>query len=126
MIRHEVVSDPEGLPAIMGSADLAITAAGISSLELACLGVPMLVYEASPNQASNVAGLVAAGAAINLGSLHAMCAEPLQRALLALAGDESRRRRMAMAGPKLIDGRGADRVAHAVITHLESACNLSR
>lgn len=122
----EIVSDPDGLPALMGSADLAITAGGISSLELACLGVPMLICEASPNQALNVAGLAAAGAAIDLGALQGLSAESLQSVVRELANDESRRRRMALAGPRLIDGYGADRVALAVIRDLETACQPSR
>jgi UDP-2,4-diacetamido-2,4,6-trideoxy-beta-L-altropyranose hydrolase len=102
------VSGPlTSLAAELAVADLAIGAAGSSSWERLCLGVPSLVCAVAPNQVALVDGLVAHGVAHPLDSPDVdRIADALTRAVAAGADTAMSARAMRFA-----DGRGAERVA---------------
>ena len=93
----------------MGTADLGIGAAGSSSFERCCLGLPSLVVVAADNQRDIAAALVQSGAAEAVrikddlprrgDALRRLCAEPQARVA------------MAQAAANLCDGGGTGRVA---------------
>ena len=103
--------DADAMADLMLWADAAIAAGGSTCWELACLGVPALLVALAGNQRDNVRGLGGVGAAIDLGDAAALTADRLSDALAALSLDHERRREMAAAARKLVDGEGADRVA---------------
>lgn len=96
-------------------ADLCVVAGGLTMWETCCVGAPSLaVCQPIDHQYELAAKLAAAGAMATAGyGLQASIED------LAAAVDEllppTRRQAMADAGPKLIDGRGAERVARAFI-----------
>lgn len=102
--------DTNDMAGLMAAADLAIGAGGTTSWERACLGLPALVTMIADNQRDNVLGLVDAGAAISVPPGAAFAAR-LTEAISALCSDPERVSRMSTAAAKLVDGRGADRLA---------------
>ncbi|MCC6642348.1 MAG: UDP-2,4-diacetamido-2,4,6-trideoxy-beta-L-altropyranose hydrolase [Deltaproteobacteria bacterium] len=110
----EVVVDPPDLPRRMAAASLVITAGGTTCWELACLGVPAIVAVAAENQRRGARAMRRAGAGIVFEDTSERAVRGIAAAVRRLARDHPRRRRMASAGRRLVDGRGAARVAQAV------------
>ncbi|MGE0483645.1 MAG: UDP-2,4-diacetamido-2,4,6-trideoxy-beta-L-altropyranose hydrolase [Gammaproteobacteria bacterium] len=100
---------------LVAAADIALSAAGVSCLELCCLGVPMLLAVVADNQQANAEGLVAAGAARSLGGWQDISSAGIAAAVTSLLADADARRLMADSGLNLVDGRGAARVAMAMM-----------
>lgn len=100
---------------LFGSADLAISAAGTTALELAFLGVPAVLISLAQDQQRVGASLAEAGAAVYLGPQQYVQADGVWRTAAKLVEDEPRRLAMQRAGQGLCDGRGARRIAEAVL-----------
>ena len=96
------------LVALLERADVAVCAAGVTAWELACAGVPMLLLVTAENQHVVLEGAVSAGCAL------AADIETLPEQLAALLADGGLRAQLATAGRRLVDGRGAERVAAAL------------
>ncbi len=104
--------DTDDVAALMAEADLAIGAAGSSSFERCCLGLPSLIVVAADNQRDIAATLLASGAVEEVGQ--AGLSNGIAEALRRLCTDRKARAAMAEAAAKLCDGRGAYRVAEAL------------
>lgn len=102
---------PEKLAGLLASCALAVGAGGSAALERACLGVPSVMTVLADNQTDLAAGLVAAGAAV------AALPEPdgIAAAVRELVADPARCAAMGAAGAALINGRGAARIAAALL-----------
>jgi spore coat polysaccharide biosynthesis predicted glycosyltransferase SpsG len=98
-----------GLADELASADLVVTAGGVTLLEAFALGRPCVVVATATNQQANVAGAVAAGAACVATPSDAP--ETARR----LASDAGARGAMAAAARALVDGGGAARVAAMIV-----------
>lgn len=98
--------DAAGVAQAMSEADLAITAAGSTVWELCCLGLPAVVWPVAENQRPIAEALEAAGAAVAVDGLQ----EAVEAARELMKSPE-RRARLSAAAWKLVDGRGAERVA---------------
>ncbi|MCC6808847.1 MAG: hypothetical protein IT381_15580 [Deltaproteobacteria bacterium] len=94
---------------LMLAADLAVAAGGQTVFELAATGLPALALAVAENQRNNIASLSA------LGTLSETTRASLAADVGALASDEARRRSMAAAGQRLVDGHGAERVAERLV-----------
>ena len=103
------------MPKLMTSVDMAISAGGVSSRELAFMGVPQVVMQLAANQAGNVRALAAHGAAIASSFRGEQDAIDLTQAIRAVADDVALRQRMRDAGRALIDGLGAKRVVESLL-----------
>jgi spore coat polysaccharide biosynthesis predicted glycosyltransferase SpsG len=115
--RNRVVvhRDRFGLRDLMLGADIAVSAAGVTLLELASTATPMVAIALAANQQPNFTALTNAGVALASGA----AGDPgLQRAIEAcvgrLAGDGALRTAMAARGRALVDGHGAQRVARLI------------
>lgn len=102
--------DPPDMPELMAWADLSVGAAGSTSWELACLGVPAIVMAVAANQTRIAAGLAEAGVARNLGWWSGVTSADVRIAVADLLGDRSARIDMSERGRALVDGFGCDRV----------------
>lgn len=91
-------------------ADLAIGAAGTTSLELASRGLPAIHAVLIDNQVRVAAEMERSGVSISVGAPDAGFEARLDAAIEALR-DEGRRAAMSAAGRALVDGQGARRVA---------------
>jgi UDP-2,4-diacetamido-2,4,6-trideoxy-beta-L-altropyranose hydrolase len=108
------ISDPAQLPKIMADADLAIGAGGMTSYELACLGVPAVLLPATEIQVPDAEAFARAGSAITLGLEAEFPRRAFTEAVRALGASSQRRSRMAEQGRALVDGLGAVRIAQVM------------
>jgi UDP-2,4-diacetamido-2,4,6-trideoxy-beta-L-altropyranose hydrolase len=114
MVRlHENVA-VDRMAELMGGADLAIGAGGMSAWERCALGLPSIAVRLSPNQDVVVDALAAAGAALDAGPVGHLSVEKLADSIHMLASSPTVRNEMSRRGRELVDGRGAIRVAHHI------------
>lgn len=101
----------EKLAELMSEADLALGAGGVMLWERLCLGAPSLVISVAQNQRPQIDPIAAAGAIRFVGDHSEVTSEMIAQAVTALAADEAARDALAATGQKLVDGRGALRLA---------------
>lgn len=106
-----VLQDPAGMAELLAASQLAIAAAGTMAWELARLGVPALLLVTADNQEPGAAMMEEAQAADVLRAAEPGRLSALPQQLRALWEDEPRRQRMAARASRVVDGRGAARVA---------------
>lgn len=99
---------------IMARADLAVSAAGVSALELCCVGVPSALVAVADDQRRVAGSLARRGAAIDLGWWSDCTDSRITGTLSALVADPARRQAIADAAHQLVDGRGAERVVRGL------------
>ena len=111
-LRHTctVHRDVTDMSALMEWSDLAITGAGSTCWELACMGLPAIVIQLFENQRRSVEFLAATGAAESAGSRETLDEAALAQRIAALCVDPARRRSMSDRGRALVDGNGVTRV----------------
>lgn len=109
--RVEIRHDVRDMADLLASVDLAVSAAGSTVLEMACLGVPMIVGAQNESETGPAAALARQGAAIDIGPLDRLDTAALARTVAAVARDPARRQVLAQNARERSDGRGADRVA---------------
>lgn len=101
------------------SADLGILTGGTVSYEAAAMGLPMLLLTIADNQTGNMRGWARLDAGIACGAAHDRASlDALAQSIAALASDPVRLKRMSSAAMEQTDGRGALRVANAMIERL--------
>lgn len=111
----KVVVDAETPARYMASADVAITAGGMTVFELAALGIPALILQIADNQVPIAKAWQEHGYGINLGGMDRLRPEDLRREMITLLDDADRRKAMSAVGRKMVDGLGAGRVAEALL-----------
>lgn len=109
----------------MAWADVALSAAGGTCWEMALMGLPAAVLVLADNQLAVAEPLAAAGAVVNLGRPDELTPEAVGESLASLCRDHQLRQRQSVAGRRLIDGRGAQRVV-AVMRALDEPFSLER
>lgn len=112
--RVRVHCDGKHPAQLMADADLAVSGGGVTSLELACLGVPTMIVERAPNQRHNAEILAREGAALDLGPVEGLQTGALAPVVSRLE-DPAARRSMRRRARAFIDGRGAQRVAQEIL-----------
>jgi RimJ/RimL family protein N-acetyltransferase len=110
-----LLSVTSDMPALLAESDLALTAGGTTTWEMAFMGLPAAVLSLACNQIEVAKAAAAAGTALDLGWHADVTPEGLVRALLALRDDHALRERMMRAGQRLIDGQGCDRVRQRLL-----------
>jgi UDP-2,4-diacetamido-2,4,6-trideoxy-beta-L-altropyranose hydrolase len=110
----QLLADVPDMAALMGWADLAVSDAGNTCWELACLGLPAVLLALNEQQMRLSAALDSHGIAQNLGWHSAVSVDRMATALDVLLYSSFRRLRMSQQGRDLVDGRGADRVVQAL------------
>jgi UDP-2,4-diacetamido-2,4,6-trideoxy-beta-L-altropyranose hydrolase len=102
---------PATLAPLMFEADMAVTAGGQTTYELAACGLPAVAVCLAENQRPNLAALAVAG------TLTTSELVDLSATVAALSFDSARRARMSAAGRALVDGYGATRAAKELLAH---------
>ncbi|MCA2224390.1 PseG/SpsG family protein [Nonomuraea aurantiaca] len=110
-----VIPPTDRLPGLMAEANLVITAAGSAVWELLHLGVPTALSWVADNQLIGYETLVGGGLAAGLGPAPDAAAVGVLARLLA---DPAAREEYGRRGAGLIDGRGRERVADALLALL--------
>lgn len=111
---YKLVVDSRNMPELMAQTDLAVSAAGSTTLELAFMGVPSVLLVTADNQRLIAKNLSAAGAALYVGELASLTIESLRDTVSALIPDVATRNAMGARGQALVDGHGARRVLSAL------------
>jgi len=109
--RIELIPATRDMASLMQWADLAISAAGSTSYELCCMGVPSILVIVADNQQGVAGALGAAGAAINVGWHNRLESSELSATLARVRADTSLRRELAERARSMVDGKGSQRVA---------------
>ena len=111
---QEVLVDVRAMSVLLAGADLVVGAGGTSALEYARCGVPAVLLVLADNQSRVVPALAAAGVAVDAGRPGSGLEQRLRSIVDGLAADASGRAAMTERGQRLVDGRGALRVARAM------------
>ena len=114
--RIQTVHVEDGLGPWLASADIVVTAGGVTLLESLCLGRPTIVLQIADNQHQATTAACAAGAALRAAVDPAAIAAAVRR----LADDPHRRRLLADAATRLIDRDGPKRVVETVLVGTHS------
>jgi spore coat polysaccharide biosynthesis predicted glycosyltransferase SpsG len=112
VVVHRGVS---ALRPLMLAADVAVSGAGMTLLELAATATPTAFLTLAPNESNSLA-FERAGAALSAGSPRAPdLGATVTLHLKRLAGDPALRESLGTRARRLVDGRGALRVARALM-----------
>jgi len=109
-VHLRLLRNVTGMPELMAWADVAVSAAGTTVLELAFMGVPTILVTVADNQRSNARACERLKFALNLGDLAHVSPVQLAAAVRELMTDPERRIRMTHSARNLVDGLGAERV----------------
>ncbi|MFG3700126.1 PseG/SpsG family protein [Micromonospora sp. NPDC047620] len=121
------VPPTDELPALIGAADLVVSAAGTSTWELCCLGAPSALVCVVDNQRESYQRVVAHGLVAGLGELPELAAAGVPgraaraaaaRTLTGLLASPERRAALSARAWSTVDGLGRGRVADAVLAAL--------
>lgn len=110
----EVVRGVADITAVMCRVDCAVSAAGTTLWELACLGIPTLAFVVADNQERCAAALGADDLVAYGGWHHERSKDELSAAITAFVADPGRLTRLGERFGRLVDGRGVARVLDAV------------
>ena len=102
--------DTQRMAELMFEADLSIGAAGATTWERCCLGLPAVVYQIADNQAQIAHAISQQGAAWIIEDARSMKSDELIRAVETLSSDRDRRSQMAERASRMADGKGVTRV----------------
>jgi len=109
-----VARAPESLAPLMRASRLAVASFGVSAYELAACGVPAVHLCLTADAGRTASIFEREGAAVNAGVFGHLTARQLCDAVGRLVGRAGERGRMAARAARLVDGRGAQRVAALV------------
>jgi spore coat polysaccharide biosynthesis predicted glycosyltransferase SpsG len=107
----------DDLPALLGSADVVVSAAGTSAWDVCTLGLPAVLIAVVGNQSESLRQASERGLALGIDAVGQEHADELAQAgglLVRLLEDEALRRSLSERGREVFDGRGAERVAVAL------------
>ncbi len=108
----EIIKAPDSLKPLLTEADVAILGSGAASrYEAACCGVPALITSIVPSHDHQCRLHQSYGCTEYLGHYNELSETSWCRALSNLIDDFQKRQSMSLAGQKLIDGRGVERLA---------------
>jgi UDP-2,4-diacetamido-2,4,6-trideoxy-beta-L-altropyranose hydrolase len=116
--KIRVQKDVSNMPELMAWADVAISAAGSTCWELCLLGLPTLLVDVAKNQTAVARELGHRQCAIHLGGPRDFTVEQLAEQLDKLLRSGETRHALSIRSRKLVDGRGATRVASAMRVEL--------
>lgn len=112
--RVDVVMNPTDMPALMRWADMAVSAAGSTSWELALAGLPSLFLIIAANQSANAYALERDGFGLCLGEHDTLAPRRIRDTVDRVAGDAFLRRGFSVRGRALVDGLGCARVLNTL------------
>ncbi len=114
-----LVIDTQDMVGLLAWADMGLGAGGVGLLERCAAGLASVTLCLADNQRAGLAMAVRAGATENAGPVDTVDTGALGAAVRRLAFDGAARAAMSEAGRRLIDGKGAARVAEGLVA-LES------
>lgn len=118
--RHSVRVErtPASMAALMRGSRIAVASFGVSAYELAACGVPAIHLCATDDHARSSSAFADEGIAITAGVFGRVLPGQIADAVTRLMGNAGRRGEMAARARRLVDGRGARRVADEIVGRL--------
>jgi UDP-2,4-diacetamido-2,4,6-trideoxy-beta-L-altropyranose hydrolase len=113
-----VYEDVSNMAELMMSADIAVSAGGTTLYEICACGLPCVTYSAAGNQDVMVGEMQRRGAMLSAGILRtdeARCLQAIVRLVREMRGDAALREALSHRARSLVDGRGAARIAQALM-----------
>ena len=114
-VNIEFKSNVEKMSDLMAWADIAISAGGTSTWELAFMGLPMITIAIADNQCHIVEELGKNRVAVNVGWHKDVTPSMIAENISELICDPKKRGEMSQRAQVLVDGNGADRVLKALM-----------
>jgi spore coat polysaccharide biosynthesis predicted glycosyltransferase SpsG len=114
--RFTVREDVSEMSAAMAQADLAVCSFGMTSYELAAMEVPAVCVCLTEDHAESASALVTAGIGFSVGVNDQDSETRLAAAVERLLVDTNARAQMSARARKLVDGRGASRIAELLLS----------
>lgn len=111
----QLIENVSDMAKLMEWSDLAISAGGTTCLELAFMGVPFITVATASNQIAITEYLNRAGMTLNLGWYDSLAIPEIASAIRELIDNDSKRRQLSKRGRRSVDGKGAERIADALI-----------
>ncbi|MDE7299988.1 MAG: DUF354 domain-containing protein [Lachnospiraceae bacterium] len=114
--------DVQNMAELMRKCDLAVSAGGTTLAELCACGIPTVCYASADNQLAGLRAYGEAGLALYAGDVREdreAVLESIARSAERLAGEPVLRGRLGAAAKAAIDGRGAGRIAEAILSVAE-------
>jgi spore coat polysaccharide biosynthesis predicted glycosyltransferase SpsG len=115
------VENATNMPQLIASADVAVAAAGTTSLEMCFLGLPAILFVLADNQRAVAEELNRRGAAIHFVAYGNSADGELANCLRCLIAPPERRSAMSKIGRTLVDGLGASRVVEQLLAGAQQA-----
>lgn len=112
--RIRLLHDVNDMPRLMARADVALSAAGTTALELAFAGVPSILCATADNQTAALHAFRTRRTALTIGMARSLTVDAVQAAVAQLINDLDLRRTLASRAQALVDGCGARRVLRAM------------
>ena len=116
-LKFNFIENQMDLSPYMARADFAVTAAGSTVFELAYLGVPQIVLVIDKNQEITGQKINEIGLGKCLGDIKNLEKHIIEKTFLSFFHDDHMKHNMARQAQRLIDGKGAQRVADGILDH---------
>jgi UDP-2,4-diacetamido-2,4,6-trideoxy-beta-L-altropyranose hydrolase len=116
-LKFNFIEDQMNLFPYMAKADFAVTAAGSTVFELACLGVPQIVLVIDKNQEITGQKINEIGLGTCLGDINETDSHSFEKTFFSFLHDDHMKQSISRQAQKLIDGKGAQRVADGILKH---------
>jgi UDP-2,4-diacetamido-2,4,6-trideoxy-beta-L-altropyranose hydrolase len=111
---HKIFHNVKNMNSLMKTHDIAITGGGMTLLEFSRLGIPSIVICGAKFENETAKLLEKNGFGVNLGFNNNLPKRKLISAVKNLITDYKTRQKMNTIGPRLVDGKGAHRVAQII------------
>lgn len=115
--RHivHVERNVNDMPSLLAWADMAVSAGGSTTWELAFMGVPTALIVLADNQVTIAKGMSEQGAALSLGWHENLTKHTITSVLCHLAYEVEQRRELSKRSGQLVDGEGSKRVVRSLL-----------
>jgi spore coat polysaccharide biosynthesis predicted glycosyltransferase SpsG len=109
-----VLAPTTDLPALLGNADVVVSAAGTSAWDVCTLGIPALFIGVVDNQSASLTEVVERGLALGIDLAKGDPVELVSAGLRQLLSDDSVRAHLSARCLAQFDGRGGERIVEAM------------
>jgi UDP-2,4-diacetamido-2,4,6-trideoxy-beta-L-altropyranose hydrolase len=119
-----LLENVSNMPDLIAAADVVVSGAGTTTLELSFLGLPALLVVLAENQRAVAEELSRRGVAVNLGDGAQLEPARIAEQLESLMTSSESRQAMSDRGQRLVDGLGAQRILRAMhwaVLHIRRA-----
>jgi len=116
-LKFNFIENQLDLSPYTGRAEFAVTAAGTTVFELACLGVPQIVFVIDKNQQITGQNINETKIGTCLGEISKIDMFRFEKTFFSFLHDDHMKQNMSRQAQTLIDGKGAQRVADGILKH---------